>query len=169
MHAYIFFAYTMQPKEESRRACKELEKVLSEIVLHGGNVHIKKDEKKSGGAIGDIPCKPCFGGAKARNFFSPPRNEQGEVTTRFSQKFDGLKKVHYANLDMTNNGLTRIAKARVWLELNLLVLLLKKLSFGVSDANYYKNTIDAFYNAMANTWGAHNITPYMHILKVHKP
>ena len=31
-------------------------------------MHIKKDEKKSG-ATGDIPCKPCFGGAKARNFF----------------------------------------------------------------------------------------------------
>ena len=56
VHAYICFAYTMQPKEESKRACKELEKVLSEIGLHGGNVHTKKDEKKSS-AIDDIPCK----------------------------------------------------------------------------------------------------------------
>ena len=55
VHAYICFAYTMQPKEESERACKELEKILSKIGLHGGNVHIKKDEKKSG-ATGDIPC-----------------------------------------------------------------------------------------------------------------
>ena len=168
VYAYICFAYTMQPKEESERACKELEKVLSEIGLHGGNVHIKKDEKKSG-ATGDIPCKPCFGGAKARNFFSAPRNEQGEVITRFPQRFDGWKKVHYAVPDRTNNGTTRIAKARVWLELNSLALLLQKLSFEASDADNYKTAVDAFYNAMANAWGAHNITPYMHILKVHGP
>ena len=86
----------------------------------------KKDEKKSG-ATGDIPCKPCFGGAKARKFLSAPCNEQGEVITKFPQRFDGWKKVHYAVPDITNNGTTRIAKARVWLELNSLALLLKNI------------------------------------------
>ena len=38
----------MKPKQKSKKACKEQEKVLSKIGLHGGNVHIKKDEKKFG-------------------------------------------------------------------------------------------------------------------------
>lgn len=33
VHAYICFAYTMQPKEELEKACKELEKVLSKLVF----------------------------------------------------------------------------------------------------------------------------------------
>ena len=64
-----------------------------------------------------------------------PRNEQGDVTTRFPQRFDGCKKLHYAVPDRTNNGITRIAKAHVWLELNSLALLPQKLSFGASDAD----------------------------------
>ena len=131
-------------------------------------MHIKKDEKKFG-ATGDIPCKPCFSGAKARKFLSAPRNEQGEVITKFPQRFDGWKKVHYAVPDRINNGTTRIAKARAWLELNSLALLLQRLTFGASDADDYKTAVDAFYNAMVDAWGAHNITPYMHILKVHGP
>lgn len=66
-------------------------------------------------------------------------------------------------------GTTRIAKACVWLELNSLALLLQNLVFGARDADDYRIALDAFYNAMVNAWGAHNITPYMHILKVHGP
>ena len=57
----------------------------------------------------------------------------------------------------------------MWLELNSLALLLQKLSFGASDADDYKTAVDAFYNAMVDAWGAHNITSYMHILKVCGP
>ena len=112
-------------------------------------MHIKKDKKKFG-ARGDISCKPCFGGEKARKFLSAPRKEQGEVTTRFPHKFDGWKKLHDEVRDRTNNGITCIAKACVWLELNSLALLLQKLSFGASDANDYKTTVEAFYNAMVD-------------------
>lgn len=77
--------------------------------------------------------------------------------------------MHYAVPDRTNNGITCIAKARVWLELNSLSLLLQKLSFGATDADDYKTIVDAFYKAMVDAWGAHDITPYMHILKVHGP
>ena len=101
--------------------------------------------------------------------FRTPRNEQGEVITKFPQRFDGWKKVHYAVPDRTNNGTTCIAIARAQLELDSLALLLQKLSFGASNADDYKIVVDAFYNAMIDAWGAHNITPYMHILKVHGP
>ena len=50
-----------------------------------------------------------------------------------------------------------------------LALLLQRLTFGASDVDDYITAVDAFYNAMVDAWGAHNITPYMHILKVHGP
>lgn len=45
---------------------------------------IKKDEKKSG-TSGDVPCKPCIGGAKARKFLAPPKDDKGQVIVQFPQ------------------------------------------------------------------------------------
>lgn len=42
---YIHFAYNIKFQEASDKARRDLEKVLSKIGLHGGNVVIKKDEK----------------------------------------------------------------------------------------------------------------------------
>ena len=54
-------------------------------------MHIKKDEKNFG-AMGDISCKPCFGGAKAMKFLFAPSNEEGKSTTIFPQRIHGQKK-----------------------------------------------------------------------------
>lgn len=104
----------MKPHEESNKACKELEKVLSEVGLHGGNVVIKKDEKKSR-ASGDVPCKPCIGDAKARKFLAPPKDDKGRVIVQFPQRYISWKKAHCAVPDRTNGGATRIAKAKAWI------------------------------------------------------
>ena len=52
-------------------------KFLSEIGLHGGDIVIKKDEKKSGKS-GDVPCKPYIRGAVR------VKNQEKQPTTGFS-------------------------------------------------------------------------------------
>ena len=56
-----------------------LEKVLSEIGLHGGNVHIQKDNRSSTNEK-DIPMKPSIGGVKARRFLSKIGSEERNNT-----------------------------------------------------------------------------------------
>lgn len=168
LHLYICFAYNLKPQDASYKACRELEKVLSEIGLHGGDVVIKKDEKKSGKS-GDVPCKPCIGGAKARKFLAPPIDDNGRISVRFPERYDGWKKLHNAVPDLTNGGTTRIAKVNIWLQFNKLAPLLQKLKFDDEDASDFGRHIKGFHDAVVAGWGAQSITPYMHILLVHGP
>ena len=168
LHLYICFVYNIKPQDESNKACRELEKVLSKIGLHGGDVVIKKDEKKSGKSR-DVPCKPCIRGTKARKFLAPRINDKGCISVYFPKRYDGWKKLHNAVPDRTNGGARRIAKANICLQFNKLAPLLQKLKFDVEDASDFEIYIKGFHDAVVAGWGAHSITPYMHILLVHGP
>ena len=60
---YIKFAWIMKSTLESERTIKKIEQVLSDAGLHCGQVKTEKDLKRSR-KIGNVPSKPCFGGAK---------------------------------------------------------------------------------------------------------
>ena len=85
------------------------------------------------------------------------------------ERYDSWKKVHYAVLDRTNGGCTRLAKVNVWIQFNKLALLLQKMKFTPEDSRQYDAVANEFYNSMVEAWGAHNITPYIHILTAHGP
>lgn len=160
VYEYVCFAYKMHPVSEADATCKKVEEVLSEVGLHGGQVEIKKDEKKSGKS-GNIPCKPCFGGPKARKFLSPPRDEEGNILVKQPEKYEAWKKLHIAVPDRSNGGRTRIAKAEVWIHLDRLAPLLQKLRFRDGDANIFKETVAKFHNSMVEAWTSNSITHYM--------
>ena len=69
VHLYICFAWTMKPKQELEKTIKAIDKVLSHIGLHGGNVKIEEDTKRSTSAS-KPPTKPSIRGVKARRFLS---------------------------------------------------------------------------------------------------
>ena len=58
-----------EPERESKRVIKAIEKVLSNIGLHGGNVKIEEDPKQSQGRY-KVPRKASIGGVKARRFLA---------------------------------------------------------------------------------------------------
>ena len=59
----------MKPKQESDKSIKAIEKVSSDIGMHGGNVKIEEDTKRSTNTS-KPPTKPSIGGVKAKRFLS---------------------------------------------------------------------------------------------------
>lgn len=47
VYLYICFAWTLKPKRKSEISIRPMERVLSNIGLHGGNVKIEEDTKRS--------------------------------------------------------------------------------------------------------------------------
>ena len=75
---YIGFAWKIRLEKNRKDALQALEKVLSNIGLHGGDVHITKDFKKSTNGK-EVPIKPSIGGVKARRFLSRPKHNGKQV------------------------------------------------------------------------------------------
>jgi hypothetical protein len=65
----ILFAWNKRPQEISQKSIEAIEKVLSNVGLHGGNVKNFKDTKLFG-AQGNAPYKPSMGRVKARHFIA---------------------------------------------------------------------------------------------------
>ena len=106
-----------------KEAVQSLKAVLSEIGLHGGDVHITKDLKKSTNGK-EVPIKPSIGGVKARRFLSRPQNitrNQGRQSQYISRvKYNVWKRVHNAVKDHQADGMARDVKAEVWRSLDKL-------------------------------------------------
>ena len=85
VHLYIGFSWKLRPLKARDAATQKLESVLCEIGLHGGNVKIEADMKKS--RKGDLtPMKPSIGGVKARRFLSF-HGYIGNVNSRIGSSF----------------------------------------------------------------------------------
>ena len=88
------FAWTLKPQRESKRFIKEIERVLSNIGLHGGNVRIEEDPKRSQGCY-KVPRKASIGGVKARRFFgfSLKDSDREEKRNMFNHKADVVRHI----------------------------------------------------------------------------
>ena len=88
VHLHIVFAWKIKDAKR-KSAISALEKVLSEIGLHGGNVHIQRDSRSSTHEK-DIPMKPSIEGVKARRFLSKIGSDEQNNTQRvtYTRKID---------------------------------------------------------------------------------
>ena len=155
VYMYIKFAWIMKPTLESERTIKKIEQVLSDAGLHCGQVKIEKDLKRSG-KTGNVPSKPCFGGAKARKFLSN-HTQRGHLGT----DFEVWRKLHAVVPDRGSSGQARVAKARAWLALDRLAPLLQKARFEDGDVEQFEAVVTEFYTSYEKAWGATNLTQYM--------
>ena len=102
----------MKPKQESEKGIKALEKVLSDIGLHGGQVIIEEDKKRST-TNSKQPTKPSIGGVKAKRFLSYfGKNHKN------SMFYDKWKALHNAVKDRAGGGVIQSRKAEVWILLS---------------------------------------------------
>ena len=83
----ILSAWNRSPKESAQKSIEEIEKVLSNAGLHGGNVKICKDIKLSG-ARGNVPCKPSMGGVKACHFIEDSKERLEGQQKLFGELID---------------------------------------------------------------------------------
>lgn len=162
VHLYIGFAWKIRPIKERDSAIQKIEKVLSEIGLHGGNVKIEADIKKSGkGNL--IPIKPSIGGVKARRFLGF-RGTLGRINSRTggsSIKWEQWKVLHNAIKDHGDGGQTRNRKAKVWEALDKVFLYCEKMKWTNAELEDYKKNLDLFKKSMIAAWTDHQITHYM--------
>lgn len=160
---YIGFAWKLRPEKNRKDALQALEKVLSDIGLHGGDVHITKDFKKSTNGK-EVPIKPSIGGVKARRFLSRPKHSgkqvrQGRIVSRINY---GLwKQVHNAVKDHEADGEARNVKAEVWRSLDQLFMFCDNVTWTKSDYKNFEEAIKHFGKSMKDAWTACNITHYM--------
>ena len=104
--------------------------MLSEIGLHGGNVKIVKDMKKSSNER-EVPLKPSIGGVKARRFLSKiTTTDQAKATKPTNVTY--VSKIQYQQWRRLHNavkdqeGASRNAKAEVWQTVDVLFQMCEK-------------------------------------------
>ena len=76
VHLHFQFVWTIQDKELQCQAIEEMQRVLSSVGAHGGNVRIFKDDQFYGVA-NSIPNKPSFNGVYAAKLFKPSTLPRG--------------------------------------------------------------------------------------------
>ena len=149
VHLYIGFAWKLRPAKARDEAIQKLEKVLSEIGLHGGNVKIVADTKKSGkGNL--VPIKPSIGGVKARRFLSCYKN-LGKINARAggsSIKWNQWKALHNAIKDHGDDGQMRNRKAEVWEALDKVFFYCEKVLWNGAELEDYKRYLAIFKKSM---------------------
>lgn len=165
VHLHIGFAWKIKDATERKNAITALEKVLSEIGLHGGNVQIVKDMKKSSNDK-DVPMKPSIGGVKARIFLSKiTSNDQHKVTkpkkVTYTSKiqYQQWKRLHNAVKDQ--EGASRNAKAEVWQTIDVLFQMCEKVKWTNEDKKRFQENLQAFKKSFSDAWTDTQITHYM--------
>ncbi|KAI5078400.1 hypothetical protein GOP47_0006071 [Adiantum capillus-veneris] len=150
--------------------------VLSDMGLHGGNVKIQRDEKRST-AEKDVPCKPSIGGVKARRFLSKPQGTRDPKLTKHGKiyntsyvskvEYQSWKKLHIAVKD--HEPTTRNGKAEVWRSIDILFLMCDKDDWSQGDMNKFKENLNLLKKSFKTAWTDTQITHYMHIIFNHLP
>lgn len=127
VYLYICFAWTLKPKEESTKAIKAIEGVLSNIGLYGGDVKIQEDIKRSTGGS-KVPTKPSIGGVKAKRFLLLRLKEGQNKTDNGSNrnKYNRWKHLHNAVKDCAEGGAIQNRKADVWISLDKIFEFMEK-------------------------------------------
>ena len=162
VHLYIGFAWKIRPTKERDTAIQKIEGVLSELGLHGGNVKIEADIKKSGkGNL--VPIKPSIGGVKARRFlaFHGTLGKINSANGGSSIKWEQWKVLHNAIKDHGDGGQARNRKAKVWEALDNVFLYCEKMKWTNVELEDYKKNLDMFKKSMIAAWTDHQITHYM--------
>lgn len=160
VHLHICFAWTLKPQEESSKAIKEIEGVLSDIGLHGGHVKIVEDNKRSRGGS-KIPIKPSIGGVKAKRFLSL-RVKNCQIENGSNQNmFNRWKDLHKVVKDHADGGAIHNRKADVWISLDKIFAFMEKKKWSNSDKTLFGSLLDTWKTSFLAAWGDHNVTHYM--------
>ena len=162
VYLYIQFAWKLEPKIESQRGIRKIEEILSDMGLHGGQVKIVADTKRSTTSH-QVPIKPSLGGVKARRFLSF-HGQLGKINLNrnFSTTKYGLwKKLHNAVKDHGDNGEARNRKAQVWISLDEVFKLLSLKTWKQNDILRLQMALHSFGKSMQDAWSNQSITHYM--------
>ena len=161
IHLYIQFAWKEKNLSLQKENFTKIEKILSDIGLHGGKVKIIADPKRST-ETHKVPCKPSIGGVKARRFLSF-NGELGKINSKHGStiKYGQWKVLHNAIKDHADGGRARTRKGEVWKALDDVFALCDKKTWEDSNTIQLREVLSKFGKAMTNGWSTNSITHYM--------
>ena len=161
IHLYIQFAWKEKNLSLQKENLTKIEKILSDIGLHGGKVKIIADPKRST-ETHKVPCKPSIGGVKARRFLSF-NGELGKINSKHGSmiKYGQWKVLHNAIKDHADGGRARTRKGEVWKALDDVFALCDKKTWEDSNTIQLREVLSKFGKAMTNGWSTNSITHYM--------
>lgn len=162
VHLYIGFAWKILDVAERKEAILSLERVLSDIGLHGGNVRILKDMKKSTNEK-DVPMKPSISGLKARRFLSKPIHLVRQKKTKTGKVYTSnyISKIHYEQWKRVHNAIkdhesrSKNSKAEVWRSVDVLFRMCETI---------FTNNLAIFGTSIKEAWTDLAITHYIVII-----
>jgi hypothetical protein len=131
----ILFAWNKIPQEESKNSIEEIQHVLSKVGLHGRNVKIEKDIKRSG-TRGNLPGKPSMSGVKEHHFLE---KKCGHGCLGFYEDLIDVED------DRIGGGCeSSIKKKHAWRSFSSLFLLMDKEKFIEGDAIAFQKVVTNF-------------------------
>lgn len=151
VHMHIMYVWNIQDQKLRATAIEQMEKSLSAIGAHGGNVEIRKDPKLSGNT-GNVPQKPSLSGVVASRLFKP---------SVWSGNDKAWKDVCQAENNNTRGGADRIAKAAMWQAFEEVLPYLTGLVLKAEQRLQFKQKIKHWGRAYLKAFGEEHVSHYM--------
>lgn len=128
-----------------------MEKSLSAIGAHGGNVEIKRDPELNG-TTGNVPQKPSLSGVVASRLFRP---------SVWSGNDKAWKDICHAENNNAECGADRIAKYEMWQAFEEVVPYLTGLVLAAEQRMQFKQKIYKWEKAYLKAFGDEHVIHYM--------
>ena len=151
---HLDYAYSIKPTQLADDYIEKCENLLSKMVFHGGQVHLKKDpniSKKTGDILQDVS----MGGAKARRFLNIYDQKQVNAMWDYSKELCRITTNVAIQPEIANKRML------VWKRLDDFLVLLKKQRNTTTYATNFTNAIKLLIAAVIDAWGTKDITFYL--------
>jgi len=127
--------WTIRDKGIQKIAIQDIERIISSIGMHGGDVQIFEDKDLSGKAK-YVPKKPSLSGAHARKLFQPSPLSNG------SQRV--YQDVVCAERNFIDNGTARHGRIQVWKSLESLLPYFTELTLTTQQIASFQELVEDF-------------------------
>jgi len=152
LHMHFQFVWTMRDKHMQKAAIEDIQKILSHIGMHGGDVHIFEDKDLSGKA-NSVPRKPSVSGAHARKLFQP------NVAPNGSHRV--YQDIVCAERNFLDQGRARHGRLEVWRALERLLPYFTELKLSPQQRAAFKTLIEDFGRLFINYFGEYSVAHYI--------
>jgi len=146
------FVWTIGNVEVQRVAIDDLQKVLSNIGMHGGDVQIFEDKDLSGKS-NSVPKKPSLSGSHAHKLFKPSTAHGGSTKV--------YQDVILVERNYLDNGAARQGRLQVWIALEKLIPYFTGLTLTSEQRHSFKALMENFGSLYIKHFGEHHVTHYM--------
>lgn len=151
LHLHFMFVWNMRNEELKDVAINQMEKSLSTIGVHGGNVQISQDPELSG-PHNNVPRKPSLNGVVAGRLFMP------SIWSGQDKVWKDVVQSEHNHLDQ---GQSRIKKFQMWAAFEQLQPYLTGLTLTPAQCKSFRSIVENWGRLYIQVAGEEHVTHYM--------